>query len=52
MRSARPLVAVFWFPAVLILFGLNLYHALGDRSAVQQFEPLNKQHPDLVASIR
>jgi Zn-dependent protease with chaperone function len=41
----------FWFPAVLILFGLIFITPLVIDPLFNKFEPLNKDHPDLVASI-
>src|SRR6266478_2157303 len=41
----------FWFPAVLILFGLIVISPLVIDPLFNKFEPLNKEHPDLVASI-
>src|SRR6266852_4242009 len=41
----------FWFPAVLILFGLIFIAPLVIDPLFNKFEPLNQQHPDLVASI-
>ena len=41
----------FWFPAVLILFGLIFITPLVIDPLFNKFEPLNTQHPDLVASI-
>jgi Zn-dependent protease with chaperone function len=41
----------FWFSAVLILFGLIFITPLVIDPLFNKFEPLNKQHPDLVASI-
>ncbi len=41
----------FWFPAVLILFGLMVITPLVIDPLFHKFEPLNKQHPELVASI-
>ena len=41
----------FWFPAVLILFVLLVVSPLVIDPLFNKFEPLDKQHPDLVASI-
>lgn len=41
----------FWFPAVLILFGLIFVTPLVIDPLFNKFEPLRKQHPELVASI-
>ena len=41
----------FWFPAVLVLFGVIFITPLVIDPLFNKFEPLNKQHPDLVASI-
>jgi Zn-dependent protease with chaperone function len=41
----------FWFPAVLILFVLMVIAPLVIDPLFNKFEPLDKQHPDLVASI-
>src|SRR6267154_6216348 len=41
----------FWFPEVLILFVLMLISPLVIDPLFNKFEPLNKEHPDLVASI-
>jgi STE24 endopeptidase len=41
----------FWFPAVLILCGLMVITPLVIDPLFHKFEPLNKQHPELVASI-
>jgi len=41
----------FWFPAVLILFGLMVISPLVIDPLFNKFEPLNNEHPDLVASI-
>jgi Zn-dependent protease with chaperone function len=41
----------FWFPAVLILFGLIFITPLVIDPLFNKFEPLNKEHPDFVASI-
>lgn len=41
----------FWFPAVLILLGLMVVTPLVIDPLFNKFEPLDKAHPDLVASI-
>jgi Zn-dependent protease with chaperone function len=41
----------FWFPAVLILFVLMVIAPLVIDPLFNRFEPLDKQHPDLVTSI-
>jgi STE24 endopeptidase len=41
----------FWFPAVLILFVLMVITPLVIDPLFNKFEPLDKQHADLVASI-
>jgi STE24 endopeptidase len=41
----------FWFPAVLILFGLIFVTPLVIDPLFNKFEPLSKQHPELVTSI-
>ena len=41
----------FWFPAVLILFGLIFVTPLVIDPLFNKFEPLSKQHPDLVTSV-
>ncbi|HYL86654.1 MAG TPA: M48 family metallopeptidase [Candidatus Angelobacter sp.] len=41
----------FWFPAVLILLGLMVITPLVIDPLFNKFEPLDTQHPDLVASI-
>ena len=50
-RSPRRWWLHFWFPAVLILFGLMVISPLVIDPLFNKFEPLNKEHPDLVASI-
>ncbi len=50
-RSPRRWWLYFWFPAVLILFGLIVISPLVIDPLFNKFEPLNKEHPDLVASI-
>jgi len=41
----------FWFPAVLILFGVIFIAPLVIDPLFNTFEPLGQQHPDLVLSI-
>ena len=41
----------FWFPAVLILFGVIFITPLVIDPLFNKFEPLSQQHPELVASI-
>ena len=41
----------FWFPTVLILFGLMIITPMVIDPLFNKFEPLEKQYPDLVASI-
>jgi Zn-dependent protease with chaperone function len=50
-RSPRRWWLYFWFPAVLILFGLIVITPLVIDPLFNKFEPLSKEHPDLVASI-
>jgi STE24 endopeptidase len=50
-RSPRRWWLYFWFPAVLILFGLIVITPLVIDPLFNKFEPLNKEHPNLVASI-
>jgi STE24 endopeptidase len=50
-RSPRRWWLYFWFPAVLILFGLMVISPLVIDPLFNKFEPLNNEHPDLVASI-
>ncbi len=50
-RSPRRWWFYFWFPAVLILFGLIVISPLVIDPLFNKFEPLSKEHPDLVASI-
>ena len=50
-RSPRRWWLYFWFPAVLILLGLIVITPLVIDPLFDKFEPLSKQHPDLVASI-
>jgi STE24 endopeptidase len=51
-RSPRRWWLYFWFPAVLILFGLVVLTPLVIDPLFNKFEPLSKEHPDLVASIQ
>ncbi len=50
-RSPRRWWLYFWFPAVLILLGLIVITPLVIDPLFDKFEPLSKEHPDLVASI-
>jgi STE24 endopeptidase len=50
-RSPRRWWLYFWFPAILILLGLIVITPLLIDPLFNQFEPLSKQHPDLVESI-
>ncbi len=50
-RSPRRWWLYFWFPAVLILLGLIVITPLVLDPLFNKFEPLNMEHPDLVASI-
>ena len=50
-RSPRRWWLYFWFPEVLILFGLMVISPLVIDPLFNKFEPLNKEHADLVASI-
>ena len=50
-RSPRFWWLYFWFPAVLILLGLIMITPLVIDPLFNKFEPLSKEHPDLVASI-
>jgi Zn-dependent protease with chaperone function len=50
-RSPRRWWLVFWFPAVLILFGLIVITPLVIDPLFNKFEPLGKQYPQLVTSI-
>src|SRR6266850_981363 len=50
-RSPRRWWLYFWFPAVLILLGLIVITPLVIDPLFNKFEPLGKEHPDLVASI-
>src|SRR5216684_3134808 len=50
-RSPRRWWLYFWFPAVLILLGLIVITPLVIDPLFNKFEPLSKEHADLVASI-
>ena len=50
-RSPRRWWLYFWFPAVLILFGVIVITPLVIDPLFNKFEPLSEKHPDLVASI-
>jgi STE24 endopeptidase len=50
-RSPRRWWFYFWFPAVVILFGLMVITPVVIDPLFNKFEPLSKEHPDLVASI-
>jgi STE24 endopeptidase len=50
-RSPRRWWLYFWFPAVLILLGLIVITPLVIDPLFNKFEPLSKEHPDLVPSI-
>jgi STE24 endopeptidase len=50
-RSPRRWWLYFWFPAVLILLGVVVITPLVIDPLFNKFEPLSKEHPDLVASI-
>src|SRR6202158_3421568 len=50
-RSPRRWWLYFWFPAVLILLGLIVITPLVIDPLFNRFEPLDRQHPDLVESI-
>jgi STE24 endopeptidase len=50
-RSPRRWWLYFWFPAVLILLGLIAMTPVVIDPLFNRFEPLNKDHPELVASI-
>ncbi len=50
-RSPRRWWLYFWFPALLILLGLIVITPLVIDPLFNKFEPLSKDHPDLVASI-
>src|SRR5713226_2584464 len=47
-RSPRRWWLYFWFPAVLILLGLIVIAPLVIDPLFNKFEPLSKEHPDLV----
>jgi Zn-dependent protease with chaperone function len=49
--SPRRWWLLFWFPAVLILLALMVITPMVIDPLFNKFEPLNQQHPDLVASI-
>ena len=49
--SPRRWWLLFWFPAVAILLVIIVIMPLVIDPLFNQFEPLSKQHPDLVASI-
>jgi Zn-dependent protease with chaperone function len=50
-RSPRHWWFYFWFPAVLILLGLMVITPLVIDPLFNKFEPLGKEHADLVTSI-
>ncbi len=50
-RSPRRWWLYFWFPAVLILLGLIVITPLVIDPLFNKFDPLSKEHPDLVAAI-
>ncbi len=50
-RSPRRWWLFFWFPAVLILLGVVVIAPLVIDPMFNKFEPLGKEHPDLVLSI-
>src|SRR6266849_319173 len=50
-RSPRRWWLYFWFPAVLILLGLIVITPVVIDPLFNKFEPLSKEHPDLVAAI-
>lgn len=50
-RSPRRWWLYFWFPAVVILLGLIVITPLVIDPLFNKFEPLSKEHPELVASI-
>jgi len=50
-RSPRRWWLYFWFPAVLILLGIIVISPMVIDPLFNKFEPLSKQHPELVASI-
>lgn len=49
--SPRRWWLLFWFPAVLIVLGLIFIMPMVIDPLFNRFEPLNKEHADLVASI-
>ena len=50
-RSPRRWWLYFWFPATLILLGVIVLTPLVIDPLFNKFEPLNNEHPELVASI-
>ncbi len=50
-RSPRRWWLYFWFPAVLILLGVIVITPLVIDPLFNKFEPLSKEHPELVASV-
>ncbi len=50
-RSPRRWWLYFWFPAVLILLGLIVITPLVIDPLFNKFDPLSKEHPDLVSAI-
>src|SRR5437879_9303588 len=50
-RSPRRWWLYFWFPAILILLGMIVITPLVIDPLFNKFEPLSKEHPDLVAAI-
>ena len=50
-RSPRRWWLYFWVPAFLILFGVIVITPLVIDPLFNKFEPLSKEHPDLVSSI-
>jgi STE24 endopeptidase len=50
-RSPQRWWLYFWFPTVLILLGLIVITPLVIDPLFNKFEPLSKEHPDLVASV-
>ena len=50
-RSPRRWWLYFWFPAILILLGVMVITPLVIDPLFNKFEPLSKEHADLVASI-
>src|SRR5258708_12178760 len=50
-RSPRRGWLYFWVPGVLMLLGMIVITPLGMDPLFNKFEPLSKEHPDLVASI-